>query len=105
MQANKQETSTQTNAYAATKSDCSDHTVLPATIVATALPCNFQLLNGLLRDLLADSATRNIHSVFKSNTVTSASAPTLKVPFFRFNNRDGLTVNFAIISDSESFFV
>src|SRR5256886_2992162 len=59
------------------------HDALPIspTIVATALPFNSQPWKGLFIDLLAPAFLSNTQSRSGSNTVTSASTPTLKVPF------------------------
>src|SRR5580692_1200824 len=84
----------------AAKSQCSDQTCLPATIVATGLPLSFHPLKGLLTDLLAESRTLKIQSISGSNIVTSPSAPGLRVPLGRFNSRAGATVNLEIKSDN-----
>src|SRR5882724_5561346 len=93
------------DSQAITAADSSLKTFLPPTIVATALPLSFQPENGLFLDLLEDSSARKIHSQSGSKIVTSASAPTLKVPLFKFSKRAGLTVNVAIMSASEILFV
>jgi hypothetical protein len=43
-------------------SDSRRQTILPLTIVAIGAPWNLRPSNGVLRDLLADSAARKIHS-------------------------------------------
>src|SRR2546430_13847428 len=80
------------------------HDALPIspTIVATALPFNSQPWKGLFIDLLAPAFLSNTQSRSGSNTVTSASTPTLKVPFGNRSSRAGPTVNLAITSAKPS---
>src|SRR5208282_5590366 len=88
--------------HAATSSDFADQTVLPPTRVATVRPLSFHPKNGLLDDLLAVSARSKTHSRSGSNTVTSASAPTLSVPLGRLSNCAGATVYLAMSSGKPS---
>src|SRR6185437_6838102 len=88
-----------------TDSACSTNTFFLPTMVTITRPFKVHLWNGLFFDLLALVVTSKTHSWSGLKMVTSASAPTLRVPFFKFNRRAGFTVYFAITSESEMRFV
>src|SRR5437764_13950820 len=71
-------------------------TVFPPTIVRTARPFNFQPSKGELREADWQRSILTVHSRFGSIKVTSAAAPTDKVPAPRRNNFAGSTVYISI---------
>src|ERR1044071_3881237 len=78
----------------------SRETILPATIVRTALPLRDQASKGVFFDLLAEASRQNTQERSGSITVTSASEPGRKVPFGRRKSCAGAVVNFATRSRS-----
>src|SRR6185312_537089 len=73
------------------------HTIAPPVIVAAAPPRNFLPLNGELRLFECERLTSNVHSVVKSNTVTSPGAPGASRPRFIRSTPAGPVVNSSTI--------
>src|SRR5262245_38451485 len=77
------------------------NTTRPLTIVVCTRPFTFQPANGVLRLFDRNFPGSTSHCACGSTIATSASAPTVKVPFFRPKALAGLVLNFSIAASSD----
>src|SRR5262245_44892640 len=77
------------------------NTTRPPTIVVCTRPFTFQPANGVLRLFDRNLPGSTSHCACRSTIATSASAPTVKVPFFRPKALAGAVLNFSIADSSD----
>src|SRR5262245_14624236 len=79
------------------------NTTRPPTIVVCTRPFTFQPANGVLRLFDRNLPGSISHCACGSTMATSASAPTVKVPFLRLKALAGAVLNFSIADSSDRF--
>src|SRR6202034_2187641 len=85
----------------ATRNHSLFHTMPPPVTVATGPPVKRRPLKGELRLFDCDCRTSNVHSLARSNTVTSPGAPVFSVPRSRCSTFAGPVVNNSTIRPTE----